>query len=161
MPASNPPVANGRSSFARAGESYVASIFTGVWCCVCTNHVEQHAPARISAVSRATATGASAPPYRFGALTPSSPDRFTAAMWLAGTSPWSTRSAFGTRRSHASRCARVTRGCGLDGTGGREVMGGILAAGLRGAAVRGVCRWSRAGRHRHGIRTVQGDGSGF
>ena len=77
----------------RAGSSLFTRVSTGVWCWVCTNHVEQQAPARISAVSRATELGAPDPPYATGALTPSSPDRLIASILLAGTPSWSTRSA--------------------------------------------------------------------
>ena len=59
----------------RTGPSLLAGVSTGVWCCVCTNQVEQQAPARISAVSRTTDAGAAEPPYSFGAFTPSRPER--------------------------------------------------------------------------------------
>lgn len=110
-PDSSSPRDSGPNSLSRTGSSLRASVCTGVWCWVCTNQVAQHAPDRISAVARSTAGGAPAPPYSAGAATPSSPDRFTASMWLAGTHSWSTRSASGISRSVASRRARTTSGC--------------------------------------------------
>lgn len=75
IPASRSPDARGRNSLSRTGSRDFASIRTGVWCWVCTNQVEPHAPARISWISRATESGAPAPPYASGELTPRTPDR--------------------------------------------------------------------------------------